>query len=720
MPALASLEKRLLYDVYGKLLWRFRLQPSHAAHYLTGVFLPPHERLWLRIYFADYKSTDVLASRGTSKSYTHSSMAAVLKCSLYKGIATLVLSASGFRVGKELFKDSERMVRGELRSQRLPGDFLRQSISAPRIVARDPSIWTIPFRSTSRSSTAPTNNADQLRGLRATEVQIDERAFMDDVIPQQIIRPMLIVGQDFRRAATGGDKNKIVQVSTIDFTSRGWWKELEVATSLQRAEYDAWKARKRGDWDEHDRLMADNNGRLESASFSYSRVDYTDLIIPENIDTRDGQHRYKVNYPREKGISKSDLLKYDKRTQKTEYFTYPVDKAGLEQPLIDGTVDEDIWLAEQRNQPISTEGNVFPFELIQKIAERPIYTSKDSPKSKRKKVDDDDDDPTHEEYFAPLLYECGDPCILGVDIARESDDTAFTVIRIGELADAEFDPFMPQTDDRGRPVIGRTPWNHICWAESWPHLTHDTVALKIRDMFTRYNIINAPSRDSKFPMIGGIAMDLRGGGSAVRDELGNPRPRVEDGVADPNFDWDSVLKIYDPSDVNGYGHYAGLPNTTGYWSGLRLITSDNQDNLDWTFGMKGLMQRNKLFLAYWQSSSRWAAEKGLVGPNGSPERDHPEYQKWQVGYNGILKLKYQLLRIQKKVSEQGTTRFFMPGDRTKDKGKKDLWASSIYVTSLLREYVKEETKIGRTAPTAQPIVFFQGQQQQKRQTIILR
>lgn len=698
MAGIYSLEKRILYDTYGKLLWMFRRQPAHAAFWLAGVALPPHERFWMGVFFGDTKENSVVASRGTSKSFTHASLAAPLYGVLYKNVKITTLSASGFRGGKELFKDAERLFYGQLKSQESPGIFLLAATTRQRPVTKDPSLWEMAFKSNSTYNTAPTNNPDQLRGLRSNTLLIDERNTFDGEVVQKVLRPMLNVGMDFRRAASGGDDNKIYQVSTIDFTVRDWYPELQVAEGLEKREFEAAQARKEGNWDEYDRLLAENDNQLRTASFSMTKIDYTDLLIPEYVTTLDGQNRYRVEYPLESGIEREDVLRYDEGDRISYWYTYPVNKGDLERPLRDGTADPEIWLAEQRNVFIKSSGNVFDFDLIQRIAERPVWTAKDSPGSKWRKKTDEDDDITKEEYYAPVLYSCGDPCVAGFDYARESDDAAIIVIRLGELAEGEFDPFVPHFDNKGRTVLGKTSWNHICWAEAQPHLESGEFAEKMRDIYARYNII------ATFD-IPGMALDQRGGGSAVRDDLGNPKPKVIDGKPDATFVFEEIMKIYDPEDTNGFAHYAALDDPSQYWGGLRLLATQNKDNVAWTYGMRALMQAKKLYIAFWMPPSRWAFEKGLLNGAGEPDRMHPEYIKWEVGYNGIRRLKTQLLRLQTKVSEKGTITFVMPGNRQKEEGKKDLWAAGIYAVSLAREHLNAQTKQDAEAPMVQPILI---------------
>lgn len=692
---LASVEDNILYDQYGKWLWVMRRMPSHAIHWLTGIFLPPHERLWVGIGFADYKENLIVASRGSSKSFAFASLLAPHKALLYKNVTALMLSASGFRGGKQLFRDVERMFRGELRSQKLPGSFLMRSVvaakgSADRVIQRDPSIWTINLRSQSSYSTVPTNNPEQLRGLRATEIFVDERNFFangQEVI-HGVVRPMLTVGQDFIRTATGSDKNKIFQFSTIDYTVREWYPEIKAAEQLSLRQYRAYKAIKEGDWDEYDRLMNENDGELKTASFSYTRIDYSDLIVPEHVTALSDGKTYKVNFPYPKGVTREDILKYDEHDKVNYFYLYPVDKQGLETPLRNGTADEQIWLAERRNCFIESSGNVFEYDLIHRIAERPIYDFGEIPGYENRE----------EEFYAPILYTCGDPCVIGVDYARESDETAFVVIRLGELAEGEFDPLLTTEDEKGRVVLGNTSWNSIIWAESWGKMEAEQAANKIREMYERYNIIHTAS-------IGGIALDQKGGGSAVRDALGNPKPPVgDDGLPDPNWNAADIVKMYDPEDRGGFAHYAAYNNPREYWGGLKLINANNHDNMDWTFGTRALMQQKKLYIGFWEPPSVWAREKKILNRGFEPDRNNPEFLKWEAGYNGIKRLKEQLIRIQRKHSETGVLRFVMPGDRAKEEGKKDLWAAMIYAVSLARQHLVNVTKSTTIVPMVAPLV----------------
>jgi hypothetical protein len=87
----------MLYESHGRWLWLMRLMPSHTIHTLAGVVMPPHERDWANNYImGGYKENNTVASRGTSKSFVHGSMAAELDTLLHKGLGHI--DRVGFRL----------------------------------------------------------------------------------------------------------------------------------------------------------------------------------------------------------------------------------------------------------------------------------------------------------------------------------------------------------------------------------------------------------------------------------------------------------------------------------------------------------------------------------------------------------------------------------------------------------------------------------------------
>jgi hypothetical protein len=562
---------------------------------------------------------------------------------------------------------------------------MKNSADSNKIIRQEPDRWIIKWASNSQNMTVPSNNPDAMRGIRARKAVIDERNFFDGEgqVVQTIIRPMLNVGGDFLRIASAESANAIFQISTIDYTFRDWWKEIDAMRRTAKREYDAMRAMEAGDWDTFDRMMSENKNELQTASFSISRVDYTDLLIPEVLEDPTDGTTYAVNYPLPPGLERHDLLKWDDRDSCNYWYTYPVDKKSLEEPLLNGTMDEDLWLAEQRNVFIEASGAVYTDKLVKQASEQPIYAKGEIPNAPDRA----------EEFFPPVLLSCGDPCVAGIDYARERDDFAIVVIRLGPLAEGKFNP-DGWRDAQGRLCYGNTPWSSVIWAESWPHTMASTAGDRIRLLRERFNIINDPEG------YGGMDMDFRGGGSAVRDDLANPKPPVINGVPDPS--WVEPVKIYDPTDES-YAHYAAF-DSDDYWSGLRLVTPSNQENWEWTRSTKAGMEQKHLYIGYWEAPSTWAAKKGIQTTTGQKDQDSNEYLQWIVGYNAIKKLKNQLVRLQTRMTPSGLIQVYMPGAKGSEEGKKDLYSAFIYGWHAAREHLVAATKRTEDTPMVAPVI----------------
>lgn len=692
------MDRAILTETLGRRLWFLRQFPSHAARLLTGSQLPSHERYLIDLYLRnDYRENNIVASRGTSKTFVLGSFSTALDTLLHKSFDTLVVSASGFRGGKMIFEDSKRMVNGELRDQRIPGPYLKNAAETQKVIKQEPDRWIIKWASTSQMMTVPSNNPEAMRGIRARKTVVDERNTFDGTVVQTVIRFMMNVGGAFEKIASDTTMNSIYQIGTIDYTFRDWWKEIDNARRLAKREYEAMQALEQQDWEQYDRLMAENKNELGTASFQYVRFDYTDLLIPKDLEDAETGERYEIRYPMPGHLVEADLLKFDDRENRYLWYTYPADKKGLEEPMLNGTMDEDLWLAENRNVFIEAAGAVYPDALVRKASEVSIYSQGQVPGA--------EDD---EEFFPPVMDRCGDPCVVGYDYAREKDDFATVVIRLGPCSDRKFDHKGEQKDKDGRPCYGKTPWSSVIWAETLNHVTAAQAADCIRDLRSRYNIINTTEMENGF---GGMGLDFRGGGSAVRDELANPKPRILDtGVPDPN--WKAPVRIYDPEDES-YQHFSAFDDPAKYWSGLRLLTPTNADNWEWTRYTKASMEQSLLFIGYWEAPSTWASKKGIVTMTGQRDQTDTEYTKWLTGYTGIKKLKNQLVRLQTEMTPSGLLKVVMPGRGTEE-GKKDLYSAFIYAWYMARQHIVNATKEDNLPPEVAPTLVSMGGKQRYR------
>ena len=639
--------------LYGKYLSFLRRHPTHAVRILWGIIVPPHEARILEACWLGYRTNVIKCSRGTSKTFTVGSLFAPTKALLTRGKAILVASASKFRGGKTVLKDSSRLLRGSLKSQKVGNNWgVHSLVHRNSAVKKEPDMWSIEFKSNSFVYTIPTNNQEATRGLRADILIVDETNTFEWETLQKIYLPFLAVGSDFENPAEGSEGNQIFYVGTIDYTYREFYKQIQAIKDIAKIQYEVNKAMRKGDWGTYDRLRDTHDSRLSTASFNFIRYDYTDLIIPTQIGN------YKVSYP---GAVQGKQIKYDNRDKKDYIYTYPINKKQLEDPLDEGTIDLETWRAEQRNVFIETSGNLFDHNLIEKVT-GPVYTLEEERKRKWNAEEEG------ERYLPPVLYECSDPCVLGVDVARTSDFSAFVVIRLGDLPTDFF--LVPKSDYGLNDHSGPTPWSNVIWAEQHQKMTVKEVADHIRELRSRYNIIATRN-------LPGVSMDARGGGVNVRDELVNPSAPIDDKTGQVDSTWKKPQIIFDPDDKEEKFGKELLADSSG-WPGLKLLWTTDFLNQELVGFARAQMQTGKLYLGTYKPKRQY--------------RD-PE-NKLYLGYIGVQTLKHQLLRVQAVSPHPGarSVRYEMPGDHTKIENKRDMFFAFLYACNSAREWLTDKSK----------------------------
>ncbi len=649
-------ETELDFRLYAKYLAFLRRHPTHAVRILYGIVVPPHESYMLETCWLGYRENTLVCSRGTSKTFTVGSVFPQVKATLFGNISTLVASASRFRGGKMVLKDSERLVRGQLKSQRMEGEWVYTSKTGQRVIRREPDMWSIDMTTNSTVFTIPTNNDESVLGLRANILVIDERNTFDGHVIQKTYLPFLNVGTDFENPALGAEGNQAFFIGTIDYTYRDWYPQINAHCRLAEIQHDVHKAMVAGDWDTYDRINNEYGITLADFSSAYTRYDYTDLLIPLYID------KYKVHYP---GAVRGKSLKWDNRDQRDLIYTYPVNKKQLEGEYDKGLVDFETWAAEQRNVFIQASGSVYSPKLVEK-AIGPVYTIEEE-EARGWSMDEQG-----RRYVPPVLYTCSDPCILGVDTARTSDFSAFVVIRIGEADPAMF-------ENKGQYDLksdsGLSTWGNVIWAEQHQKMTIKEISDTIRNLRERYNIIYIPN-------VPGITIDARGGGTNVRDELANPMPeKLSGGVVDSS--WKCPQKIYDPKDEE----YRYLAEDESNWPGLELLWTSDQINQELVGFSRAQMEISRLYIGQYLSTRLRKDPDNLLA----------------IGYRGVQILKNQLLRIQAVPTASGKSiRYQMPGDPKKLENKKDLFSAFLYACHGLRKYTIEYTQRG---PESEPVAY---------------
>lgn len=647
-------EVQFMLRKYGKYLAFLRRHPIHAARILFSIIIPPHESSMLLNAWMGYRENLYKCSRGTSKTFTIGSLFPPLVSLLFRNKKLLVASASRFRGGKMVLKDSERLITGQLDSQKLDKAWVKKSIDHVKTIRHEPDIWSLDFKSSSSVFTLPTNNEEAIRGVRANIMILDERNTFEGEAIQKVYAPFLAVGTDFESPAEGSEGNQIFAIGTIDYSYRDWYKEIQATKDLAKIQYEVYQALYKQDWDTYDALMQQHQSRLLGMSVSFNRYDYTDLLIPTQIAG------YKVHYP---GARPGKDIRWDDRDQREYIYTYPVNKRQLEAPLDDGIIDRESWEAEQRNVFIRASGSVYSPALVEK-ATGAIFTEKDE----REKGWDPQKQGSS--YVPPVLYKCSDPCILGVDTARTADFTAMVVIRVGYLSE----------DLYGRDTYslkahkGPSDWSNVIWAEQHHHFTTKETAELIHHLRERYNIVSIRN-------VPGIVMDARGGGAHVRDELAMPSPLIDGITGEIVPGWKAPQKIYDMNDKE-YNH---LRADVESWAGLKLLVTTDLLNQELVTYSRAQMEVGRLYVGAYKALS----ERGKDGILLSP------------GYSGVRTLKHQMLRIQATPTASGkSVRFEIPGDNKKLENKKDMLMAFLYACYALRDFQNAFTKKERTAPVA--------------------
>lgn len=651
-----SLDLRL----YGKYLAFLRRQPVHAMRFLWGIIIPPHEGFMVRTAWTGYKTNIFTCSRGTSKSFTIGSLFAPTKALLFRGKAILIASASRFRGGKMVLKDSGNLLAGALKNQKVEHNWGKFSlVHKTAYIKKEPDMWHIDFKSNSNVFTIPTNNEESVLGMRANILILDERNTFDGEVIEKVYRPFLNVGSDFENPASGSEENQSFSVGTIDYTYKDWFREINSTLDLVRVQYEIQKAMREGNWAIYDTLMRDHGNRIRGASFSLVRFDYTDLIIPTVIG------KYKINYP---GAVQGKHIKYDNRDQQEYIYSYPIEKKQLEDPLDEGIVDRETWESQQRNMFIRADGNVYPFDLIEKVT-GPIFGTTEETKR------DWNSEKEGHRYLPPVLWESKDPCVLGVDVARTSAFSAFIIIRMGDVSDNFF--VQKQTDYSLKTHSGPSPWANVIWAEQHQQMTVKEVAEKIRHLRSRYNIVATR-------VCPGIVVDLRGGGVNVRDELVLPSPPVDE-YGLPVKGWSAPQKIFDPEDKDERLGKDLLADP-GAWFGLKLLDASDLLNQELVGFSKAQMQTGKLFLGSGRS-------KLSIARDISNEK--------YLGHVGVDILKHQLLRVQGVLTPTGRAmRYEMPGKEGNPETQKDMFSAFLYACYGLKQWITEQGRHIRKAPVA--------------------
>ena len=637
-----------------------------ALRTLSGIFIPPHQRIMLYAAHLGAPTTVYVCSRGTSKSSVVDVLYATYRALFYPKRKGVTLSAGGFRGGQLLYDDAEKWINGAWFDQESGLEFLRNSVVYEKVVLRQQNYWRIDFTSASHMMTIPTNDPEKIRGVRGNDLYVDEANFTDLELMSKVADSFLNVLGDFKTGGENAAANNVFYTTTIDYGWRDFQKTATAAYEGLVRDVAALVAANKGDWDLYDNYR--RKGLLQS---QYVSFDYTDTIIRRQVETRDGR-RLEIVWPDTTRRFKRDVrgLPFTVRGENGRFqlqgvpieiiTTYPINR-NVEDKVLSGETPEAIWLAEQRNVVDTSTGDVYPHGIVDTASckgNRYILEHDECGTDWKKKYPDPD---TH--FIPPVMWSCIDPCVLGVDYAPGNRDfSAFVVVRVGPLAQGEFNPMTS---------LGRTTWSNVIWAEQHRMTSHADVANKIREFTNRYNLVfhHDGYETDTWKLCRAIGLDMRGGGSGVRDEL----VHINKQTLGPE-----EFRIYDPLDpderVQAFATDSkSLPMLDAIYPSDQL----NDKLVEFTLGQ---MTQRLLYL-----------------PKDIPESERPFDIKLDVGYDGAKILAHQLRALQQRPTKN-YRQFYMKGDTEQASNKKDLWAGFIYAAKQLRAHVIRQRMIEDTPP----------------------
>lgn len=297
------------------------------------------------------------------------------------------------------------------------------------------------------------------------------------------------------------------------------------------------------------------------------------------------------------------------------------------------TTDINFWLSENKNIPVNLAGSYFPWDAIENCQNVLLDTV--------------------EEQYPEVLLQCTGKCILGIDTAPASANTAFVVVKVGAIDDEPCEYVNCKTANFGRPcpmlqgkeckLQGR---NSVVYAYEENKMSQTDRIKLIYKLMKRYNLIS-------------IAMDARGGGYEVQSLL-------RDREFLTKFVGEDILPIIDPStDIMEKAYPI-----------LKMYATTQDINMDFAAKLKGLITNTQLLFP-----------KQL--------RYRPESDELLEVYGHCETLVGQLARI-KAVQSGRFLRFEIdtidPESGRTVSGNKDLFSALLYAVGRFSELLDEKIK----------------------------
>lgn len=576
-----------LVDKYFPIYF-YRKHSDLAVRDILGLNMAPHHSLIIRDWGRLKPINQILMSRGKGKTIT-SSIFALIMALIWPRLKVVAAAGNAFRGSKQILNEVEKIINCGLSGQ-ADVQYAKNSLLDPRkIIKKDPSYWSIEFKNGSTIYGVPlgaSSEGQTVRGPRAHILIIDEAFMIPTKLKQAVLTPYLNVMYDVTKSEDEQMLgNMEIQVSTIDFDFRDFWRNSKFYESV---------------------LEGTSNKEAELGDITSADISYFEFNIDDSYYTYKGERKsvWGINYKR--------MVKQ------------------LKLP----STDKNIWMAENKNQPLNLQGSYFSYNDIEKGMNTPLYI--------RNEV---------EEQYAEILDICAAPCILGGDTAPSGDNTAFVVLKVGQYNYQDYDVDICRTANLGRPCPMLK--HRICTYKKHLVPIH---AYEENKMSQRDRVKYIYDIKSRFNLIG-IALDKKGGGHELSDLL-KDKDYIRE-VIGPD-----ALPIYDPS---MYPDLEGLPI-------LKLYNMTQDMNLQFNSYLKAVIS-NQI----------------LIFPR--PLRDRPSNPRILAAAGHIETLVNQVARI--KAKPRGTSVSFDieavdPHTGRTVSGKKDIYSALLHAAARVKELIDEK------------------------------
>lgn len=591
-------------------IYFFRKHVDMAVKYLEGMDVCALHHIFIRSWGENKPYNMDLASRGLGKSFS-AAMFVLALALIYPNLKVIIVGGTGFRASKSILLEVEKLIRCHMIGQRHVDYAMYSLQDKSHIINKDSAWWTISFVNGSIIRAIPLglhNDGETLRGLRSHILVRDESFLIPSSLNQAVLEPMQNVKYDTTKSKEDQPfTNMTIDVSTCDFTFRDFYQNIQHLLSIIKNDSDS----------------------ASEVDFSGAKITSDDITAFElNIDD---------TYYTHKGEKKFVWgLDYDRIVQKKD----------------SPTTDINLWLAENKNIPLNVEGAYFSHEALEACQNVCLIHRGD-------------------EVFPHVLDKCSSPCILGVDTAPETANTAFVVVKIGLHTQGDYSSEECRTACFGRACkalySGKCMYKDkpaVVYAYEENRMSQRDRVKKINEFRNRFNIV-------------GIAMDFRGGGAELADLLKDRGAVTE--LTDDVF----ATPIYDP-DLCDTPPENGAPI-------LKMYKTTQTDNMIHAGFAKALFGNTMLLIP--KRYSERPETEDLLEAAGHCESMVGQLSRIQAVRRG-LGVSFEIRSIDPRTGKEGP-------------GKKDLFSALMLCAGRIRELIEEYEK-GRAVKEvelAAPVAF---------------